>query len=173
MYGPLYGPLTTPGPLHIETMAMTARGMTLDVAVTTSQALCPTCTQPSTHIHSDYRRTRADLPWATPFSSGVPSGWQAKKPLSSGTVAALITRVFGRREALQACGEVRGFAERQLFLAGATAHLAAQPPPARYRSPGARPVPHSAPAARRVFGSTAQMFRNRHSIVTNAFRIKA
>ena len=52
-------------PLHIETMAMTARGMTLDVAVTTSQALCPTCTQPSTHIHSDYRRTRADLPWAT------------------------------------------------------------------------------------------------------------
>jgi transposase len=46
-------------------MAMTERGMTLDVAVTTSQALCPTCTQPSTHIHSDYRRTLADLPWAT------------------------------------------------------------------------------------------------------------
>ena len=52
-------------PLHIETMAMTERGMTLDVAVTTSQPLCPTCTQPSTHIHSDYRRTLADLPWAT------------------------------------------------------------------------------------------------------------
>ena len=52
-------------PLQIETMAMTERGMTLDVAVTTSQALCPTCTQPSTHIHSDYRRTLADLPWAT------------------------------------------------------------------------------------------------------------
>jgi transposase len=52
-------------PLHIETMAMTERGMTLDVAVTTSQAHCPTCTQPSTHIHSDYRRTLADLPWAT------------------------------------------------------------------------------------------------------------
>ena len=51
-------------PLHIETMAMTERGMTLDVAVTTSQALCPTCTQPSAHIHSDYRRTLADLPWA-------------------------------------------------------------------------------------------------------------
>ena len=29
-------------PLQIETMAMTERGMTLDVAVTTSQALCPT-----------------------------------------------------------------------------------------------------------------------------------
>src|SRR5262249_34766304 len=45
--------------------AMTERGMTLDVAVTTSQACCPTCTQPSTHIHSDYRRTLADLPRAT------------------------------------------------------------------------------------------------------------
>jgi transposase len=52
-------------PLHIETMAMTERGMTLDVAVTTSQALCPTCTQPSTHVHSHYWRTLADLPWAT------------------------------------------------------------------------------------------------------------
>jgi transposase len=52
-------------PLHIETMALTERGMTLDVAVTASQAHCPTCTQPSTHIHSDYRRTLADLPWAT------------------------------------------------------------------------------------------------------------
>ena len=52
-------------PLHIETMAMTDRGMTLDVAVTASQACCPTCTQPSTHVHSDYQRTLADLPWAT------------------------------------------------------------------------------------------------------------
>jgi transposase len=39
--------------------------MTLDVAITTSQAHCPTCTQPSTHVHSHYRRTLADLPWAT------------------------------------------------------------------------------------------------------------
>ena len=51
--------------LHIETVDMTECGMTLDVAFTTSQALCPTCTQPSTHIHSDYRRTLADLPWPT------------------------------------------------------------------------------------------------------------
>ncbi len=38
-------------PLHIETLGMTERGMTLDVAVTTPQAHCPTCTQPS-HIPS-------------------------------------------------------------------------------------------------------------------------
>src|SRR2546426_6754973 len=52
-------------PLYIETVDMAECGMTLEVAVTTSQALCPTCTQPSTHIHSDYRRTLADVPWAT------------------------------------------------------------------------------------------------------------
>src|SRR5712691_8635382 len=52
-------------PLHIETMSLTEHGITLDVAVTTSQARCPTCTQPSTHMHSHYRRTLADLPWAT------------------------------------------------------------------------------------------------------------
>src|SRR2546427_3833330 len=33
--------------------------------VPTPQATCPDCTQPSTHIHSDYRRTLTDLPWAT------------------------------------------------------------------------------------------------------------
>src|SRR3989454_9197805 len=52
-------------PLYIETVGMTERGMTLDVAVTTSQAHCPTCTQPSTHVHSHYQRALADLPWAT------------------------------------------------------------------------------------------------------------
>jgi hypothetical protein len=40
---------------------MTERGMTLDVAITASQARCPTCIQPSTHVHSHYRRTLADL----------------------------------------------------------------------------------------------------------------
>jgi transposase len=44
---------------------MTERGITLHVAVTASLACCPTCTQPSTHVHSHYRRTLADLPWAT------------------------------------------------------------------------------------------------------------
>src|SRR3989441_8488292 len=44
---------------------MEDHGLTLDVAVTTPQATCPDCTQPSTHIHSDYRRTLTDLPWAT------------------------------------------------------------------------------------------------------------
>jgi transposase len=57
--------LPSQAPLQIETMAMTEHGMMLDVAVTTSQARCPTCTQPSTHIHSHYQRTLADLPWAS------------------------------------------------------------------------------------------------------------
>src|SRR6266478_6229568 len=51
--------------LHLDTIAMEDHGLTLDVAVTTPQATCPDCTQPSTHIHSDYLRTLTDLPWAT------------------------------------------------------------------------------------------------------------
>jgi transposase len=51
--------------LHLDTIAMEDHGLTLDVAVTTPHATCPDCTQPSTHIHSDYRRTLTDLPWAT------------------------------------------------------------------------------------------------------------
>lgn len=52
-------------PLHRETIGMTACGRTLNVAVTTSQAICPTCPKPSTHMHSHDRRPLADLPWAT------------------------------------------------------------------------------------------------------------
>ena len=52
-------------PLHIETGGITAGERALDVAVTSAQALCPTRTQPSTHVHSHSRRTLADLPWAT------------------------------------------------------------------------------------------------------------
>jgi transposase len=52
-------------PLHLDTIAMEDHGLTLDVAVTAPQATCPDCTQPSTHVHSHYRRTLTDLPWAT------------------------------------------------------------------------------------------------------------
>ena len=40
--------------LHLDTVAMEGHGFTLDVAVTTPQATCPDCTQPSIHIHSAY-----------------------------------------------------------------------------------------------------------------------
>ena len=52
-------------PLHLDTIALEDHGLTLDVAVTAPQATCPDCTQPSTHVHSHYRRTLTDLPWAT------------------------------------------------------------------------------------------------------------
>ena len=51
--------------LHLDTIALEDQGLTLDVAVTAPQATCPDCTQPSTHVHSHYRRTLTDLPWAT------------------------------------------------------------------------------------------------------------
>ncbi len=54
-----------PAPLQVETLTLEDQRLTLDVKVTTPTAPCPTCAQPATRIHSDYRRTLADLPWAT------------------------------------------------------------------------------------------------------------
>jgi transposase len=54
-----------PSPLQVETLTLEDHGLTLDVKVTTPTAPCPTCAQSATRIHSDYRRTLADLPWAT------------------------------------------------------------------------------------------------------------
>jgi transposase len=77
-------------------MAMTERGMTLAVAVTTSQALGPTCPQPSTHLHSDYRRTLADLPWATtpvPLHLRVRRFWCAPPSCRRQTFTARVPQV--------------------------------------------------------------------------------
>ena len=54
-----------PSPLQVETLTLEDQGLTLDVKVPTPTAPCPTCAQPATRIHSDDRRTLADLPWAT------------------------------------------------------------------------------------------------------------
>ena len=52
---------------------------------------------------------------------------------------------IGRREPLQAGGDVRRLAQRQLLLSGATSHVS-PPPRARYGCPGARPAAPLAPA---------------------------
>jgi transposase len=54
-----------PSPLEVETLTLEDHGLTLDVQVTAPTAPWPTCAQPATRMHSDDRRTRADLPWAT------------------------------------------------------------------------------------------------------------
>jgi len=54
-----------PSPLQVETLTLEDHGLTLDVTVTTPTAPCPTCAQSATRMHSDDRRTLADLPWAT------------------------------------------------------------------------------------------------------------
>jgi len=54
-----------PSPLQVETLTLEDHGLTLDVKVTAPTAPCPTCAQSATCIHSDYRRTLSDLPWAT------------------------------------------------------------------------------------------------------------
>ncbi len=60
----LYARLLPP-PLQVETLTLEDHGLTLDVKVTAPTAPCPTCAQSATRVHSDYRRTLADLPWAT------------------------------------------------------------------------------------------------------------
>ena len=54
-----------PPPLHVETLTLEAHHLTLGALVTTPTASCPTCTQPARRLHSRYRRTLVDLPWAT------------------------------------------------------------------------------------------------------------
>jgi transposase len=54
-----------PSPLQVEPLTLEDQGLTLDVKVTAPTAPWPTCAQSATRMHSDYRRTLADLPWAT------------------------------------------------------------------------------------------------------------
>jgi len=76
MYGPLYGPLTIQAPLHIETMRMTERGMTLDVAVTNATGPLSDVYPAATHAIVTIGGPLADLPWATtpvqPAAAGPP-----------------------------------------------------------------------------------------------------
>ncbi len=43
---------------------MTAHELVLELAATCASMPCPVCEQPSSQIHSHYRRSLADLPWA-------------------------------------------------------------------------------------------------------------
>ena len=54
-----------PPPLHVETLTIETHHLTLGALVTTPTASCPTCAHPARRLHSRYRRTLADLPWAT------------------------------------------------------------------------------------------------------------
>ena len=54
-----------PPPRHVETLTIETYHLTLGALVTTPTASCPTCAQPARRLHSRYRRTLADLPWAT------------------------------------------------------------------------------------------------------------
>ena len=53
-------------PLHLETWHLDEVATQLTLRVTSTQAMgyCPVCRFPTRRIHSRYRRTIADLPWA-------------------------------------------------------------------------------------------------------------
>jgi transposase len=50
--------------LHFETLLLDDKHLTLMATMTAAKAVCPDCCQPSHRMHSSYRRTVADLPWA-------------------------------------------------------------------------------------------------------------
>ena len=51
--------------LKFKTLIMGEQGITLVAIMTSPKAACPDCHQLASHIHSDYVRTLADVPWAT------------------------------------------------------------------------------------------------------------
>jgi hypothetical protein len=50
--------------LHLRDVTLTADELALEVVTTQSAMPCPICAQLSAHVHSTYRRSLADLPWA-------------------------------------------------------------------------------------------------------------
>ncbi len=50
-------------PLKLQELVVTAEDVTLMLVSSQSAACCPLCTEPSTRVHSHYRRTLQDLPW--------------------------------------------------------------------------------------------------------------
>jgi transposase len=53
-------------PLHLDTWHLDEAAAQLTLYLTSTQTLvhCPVCQWPTRRIHSHYRRTVADLPWA-------------------------------------------------------------------------------------------------------------
>lgn len=50
--------------VQLMDVTMTAHELVLELAATCASMPCPVCEQPSRQIHSHYRRSLADLPWA-------------------------------------------------------------------------------------------------------------
>jgi transposase len=50
--------------LHEISVDSATQALTLHMAATSPDALCPLCSQRASRIHSHYQRTLADLPWA-------------------------------------------------------------------------------------------------------------
>ena len=50
--------------LQLLDVAITARELSLELAATRASMPCPGCDHPSSRVHSHYRRSLTDLPWA-------------------------------------------------------------------------------------------------------------
>jgi transposase len=53
-----------PPPLHVEALLLGEDGVTIRAVSEAADVRCPVCGEPAERVHSRYRRTLADLPWA-------------------------------------------------------------------------------------------------------------
>src|SRR5581483_5227188 len=58
-------PLGTTLRVHALAINAEAQTVTVELEATAPNCPCPSCQQPAERIHSHYRRTVADLPWAS------------------------------------------------------------------------------------------------------------
>ncbi len=54
--------LALPEGMKVDQIQIREAGLVVEVTSTTSSSSCPLCLQPSSHIHSYYRRTLSDAP---------------------------------------------------------------------------------------------------------------
>ena len=52
-----------PPPLHVVSLALSERAVTVQARLATAEAHCPGCARPSARVRSTYMRTLGDLPW--------------------------------------------------------------------------------------------------------------
>ena len=63
--------LPIPRSLHVEALLLADDGLTIVACSEDTDIRCPVCGEAAARVHGRYRRTLADLPWATLAADGA------------------------------------------------------------------------------------------------------